>query len=65
MQGFFIPGNDGNYHSIVHRKEKADLWHTNNTFHVEDMNGDGKLDILSYDANQIFIKYNMQQSSYP
>lgn len=64
LEWFFVPGADENYHNVVARKEKGNKRNKENTYHVQDMNGDGELDILLYDVNQIFIKYGKQNASY-
>ena len=64
VDGFFIPGKDGNYHNIINRQEKANEWYKKHTFQVADANDDGELDIINFDEHQIYIKYGKQQDTY-
>jgi len=64
IDGFFTPGSDGNYHNIVYRQEKWAERYKQNTYQVSDANGDGSLDVINFDENQIYIKYGKQNDSY-
>lgn len=65
LEGFFVPGDDGNYHNIVSWQERGKYWYQDDKYEISDVNTDGQQDIVAFTDKQIFVKYGQQQSFVP
>lgn len=57
LEGFFVPGEDGNYHNVVARQERGKYRYQDDKYEINDINSDGQQDIIAYTDKQIFVKF--------
>lgn len=60
LEGFFMPGQDGNYHNVVARQERGKYRYQDDKYEINDINSDGQQDIIAYTDKQIFVKFGEQ-----
>jgi hypothetical protein len=63
-EGFFVPGDDKNFHNVIADHELAKDILKKSSYSIDDVNNDGEQDILMRTENAIMLKYGKQQDSH-